>query len=1043
MNFMDYDPYYRTDPRVYAVGRLPAVSDHDTFAGPQEAAAGQSSLSVRLDGRWKFAYAQTPDERPLGFAMPDYDCSGWAEIDVPGHLQLQGYGEPHYVNTQYPWDGHEALRPPETPRRQDPVGCYVTRFRTPESWRGLRVTLTLHGVESACYVWLNGVLLGYAEDGFTPSRFDLTDALLDGENKLAVEVYRYCSASWMEDQDFWRFSGIFRSVELRAEPRAHVEDLFVRATPRDGLRCAMLTGEVKLRLPDEPVLVTAELTDAAGARVDCFAIPAAAETGFARRIDDPRPWSAEQPDLYTLRLTLADGDGRVWEVAQTEVGFRRVEIRDGVMLLNGRRLLLHGVNRHEFSSRAGRVLSEAEMLWDIRTMKRNNINAVRTSHYPNDSLWYRLCDRYGLYVIDEANLESHGTWMKRGKVDPEWAVPADREDWLDACVDRARSVQERDKNHPSVLMWSCGNESYGGSVLYRMAEWLRKRDPSRPVHYEGVYFDRRYPATSDVESRMYPPATEVAAWLETHRDKPYVLCEYCHAMGNSCGGLSDYLALEDMYPQYLGGFIWDFIDQALESALPGGARGLAYGGDFFDQPTDRNFCGDGLVFADRTPSPKLQEVKYQYQPVRIRPDRAGVTLANRGLADSLEGFTLRWRLTRNGERIAAGEVADARVPAGDSRYFPLPLPACDAAGEYALLCELCLNAPTLWAEEGYALMHGQAVIAEVPEAADAPWAVPAAAEATAAEPAPAEPVLAEPAPVKPAPAKPVSAGYAVARGDVNIGAYGEGCEVLFSYEEGGPVSFRRDGCLPVLNHAPRPSLWRAPLDNDVGNGLDVDTALWMAFSALAAGECVRAETAEGRLCVRYRHTLPSLTQAYVQTVYDVLAPGRVRVEATYSGGAGLPDLPAFGLCLRLPSALNNVRYYGLGPEENGIDRQTGAVLGIYQTTAEQNLTPYLKPQFCGNRAGVRWMELTGADSRGLRVRMDGQPLEMTALPYGQAELMTARHRQELPPVAYTYVDIAARRYGVGGDNSWGAPVLPQYRLHGEEPIRFSFILELM
>jgi beta-galactosidase len=1005
-----HDPlHYLTDPRIFAVGRLPAVSDHAVYASEAEATLLKSSLMMNLDGRWKFAYAKTPDTRPTGFAAPDYDCAAWGEIDVPGHIQLQGYGAPQYVNTQYPWDGHEALRPPQIPTRENSVGCYVRFFRLPDNFHDQRVTLVLHGAETACFVWLNGTLLGYAEDSFTPSRFDLTRALCEGENKLAVEVYRYSSASWIEDQDFWRFSGLFRSVELHASPRAHLEDVFARAVPDENLTVGVYTVDVQLTLHAEPVTLRADLLAVNGIIVDSVTMPAREQLTFTRTVSAPLLWSAEQPNLYTLRMTLSGADGHTIEVAQTEVGFRRFEIKDGVMLLNGRRILLHGVNRHEFGCNAGRVLTHEQMLWDIRTLKRNNINAVRTSHYPNDSFWYRLCDRYGIYVIDEANLESHGSWQKMGKIDAAWAVPDGHAEWREACIDRARSMLERDKNHPSVLLWSCGNESYGGLNILAMAEFFRTRDPGRPVHYEGLFNDRRYPATSDVESRMYPPAEEVAAWLEREKGKPFLLCEYSHAMGNSCGGLAEYLALEERYPQYQGGFIWDYIDQALEATLPGGMRGLAYGGDFGDQPTDRNFCGDGLVFADRTESPKMQEVKFLYQSVRITPDAQGVTLCNRNLFDDLRGYRLCWRVTRDGEPFAEGALDDVNTPAGEHRTFALPLPPLRAAGEYALLCELCWKTAPLWADTVYPQMHGQKVIAVIPQA-------------TAAEP------------VQPC---------TLSQGDVNAGAYGDGMELLFSYAEGGPVSIRRDGIAPVLNYAPRPSLYRAMLDNDRGNGFAQATALWMAFTELATPRCEKIRADGGRLCVDYCHTLPPLTDAYFETRYEVTAPGCIRVTASLSGGAGLPDLPAFGLCLRLPRALSHARYYGLGPAENGVDRAAGAVLGIYETTADRNLTPYLKPQGCGNRMGVRWLELTDGQQRGLRVRMDGRPLEVSVLPHSQAELASALHREALPAPAYTFLDVAMARYGVGGDNSWGAPVLPHYRLHADQPLRFSFWLELL
>jgi beta-galactosidase len=999
-----------TDPQIFAVGRLPAVSDHDTFADTREAQRGQGSLRLALDGRWKFAYAQNTAERPDGFEQPTYDCSGWDEIEVPGHIQLQGYGKPQYVNTQYPWDGHENPIPPQIPQRNNPVGSYITRFSIPKAWAGSRITLIFHGVESAFFVWVNGEPVGYAEDSFTPSRFDITKTLVEGENKLAVQVFRYCSGSWLEDQDFWRFSGIFRGVELRAEPPAHVEDIFIRALPAQDLKTAELTAEISLTLPQEPVTLQAQLLNGEGREVDCFPVPAREHALLVRTVPHPRLWSAECPELYTLRLTLLNAQGREIEVAQTELGFRRFEIKNGVLQLNGKRLLLHGVNRHEFNTRTGRALSQQDMLWDIQTLKRNNINAVRTSHYPNNSLWYRLCDRYGIYLVDETNLETHGTWMFQGKVSSLRALPYDNEVWLPACLDRARSMLERDKNHPSVLVWSCGNESYGGSVIHAMSQFFRMRDSSRPVHYEGVFHDRRYNDTSDMESQMYTPATGVAAWLNEHTDKPFILCEYAHAMGNSVGGLSEYLALEDRYAHYQGAFIWDWIDQAIEAPLPSGRRGLCYGGDFYDQPTDRNFCGDGLVFADRTPTPKLQEVKFLYQNVRIIPDSTGVTLQNRFLFDDLRGYRLTWNLTLNGEPVAYGELENLTLSAGETEFFTLPLPPMDQPGEYALLCELRLKAECLWAPAGFTIIHGQAVLNHTP-------AVPAT--------------------------QPRAPETRVVQGDVNVGVNDDTFETLFGLTEGGPIAFGRMELLSLFNFAPRPSLYRAPLDNDVGNRFPQQTGLWRAFSLLAVPVVTGMELAGSAPTLCYRFSLPFLTNAALEVTYTALSANRLRVDAALIDDENLPDLPALGLSFRLPRELHIMRYYGLGPQENETDRHCGAVLGLYRTTAEENLTPYLKPQACGNRTGVRWAELSDGKGRTLRISMAENPLQVSVLTHSQEELASALHQEELPPIAYTYLDVAAARYGVGGDDSWGAPVLPAYRLKANDSLRLSFILEAL
>lgn len=1007
MNEPVYSPECLRDPEIFAIGRLDAVSDHDIFRSAAEADMGAGTLCRSLNGMWRFSYSETPSKRPAGFQAEDFDVSGWSEIRVPGHIELQGYGTPQYVNVQYPWDGHEQLEWPAIPAERNPVGCYARFFDMPaRPSEGERIVLRFDGVECAFFCWLNGVFIGYSEDSFTPSRFDVTRAIRQGENKLAVEVYRFSTASWLEDQDFFRFSGIFRDVTLIAEPRAHVEDVFVHTDLSDDMSDAELRVDLKLALPAAPVTLRAALIKGE-ATVDEFETRAESSMTLKRHISAPLLWSAEKPELYTLRLTLAEGGAEV-EVAQTRVGFRRFEIKDGLMLLNGRRILLHGVDRHEFCAEHGRALPVELMLRDVLQMKRSNINAVRTSHYPNHPAWYRLCDEYGIYLIDECNLETHGTWLDVPKHGKERVLPGDNPEWLPAVLDRARSMQERDKNHPSVLIWSCGNESFGGKDIFEMSELLRRRDPDRPVHYEGIYNDRSYPATSDIESRMYPPASEIAEYLSEHTDKPYILCEYAHAMGNSVGALHKYTALEDAYPQYQGAFIWDYVDQALLTTAPNGKPRLGYGGDFGDRPCDRDFSGNGLMFADRTATPKLQEVKYLYQDVRIVPDEGGVTLTNRYLFTNTSEFTLRWRLMRNGEAVQAGALDAPDVPAGETRRFALPVMKPTLQGEYCLHCGLYLRVPARWADCDYELMHGEAVIADIPREAEA-----------------------------------LLPDYAVSEGDCNIGARGEGFETLICRAEGGISSLRGENGRELLMTAPMLSLFRAPTSNDAGNRDDAAECLWLPASLYGRGKYTGHECINGFLRVNFTHALPLTGGAEIKTEYTVLGRGRVRVRMTFAGKAGLPDMGSFGLCFRLPAELKNARYYGLGPDECYPDRHMGAKLGIHGYAVGDNLTRYLNPQECGAREGVRWFELTDESGRGLRVERDNEPLSISALPNSAIELLWARHPDELPAQSYTYLDVALRRKGVGGDDSWGAPVHPEYHIRADKPMSLSFVLSVI
>ena len=600
------------DPRVFAVNRLDAHSDHTWYTE-----AGD--LRQSLDGAWRFAYSASPAARPAGFWQPDASLDGFDEIAVPGHIEMQGYGQIQYINTMYPWDGRHALRPPHIAWDDTPVGSYVKTFTLDEALQGKRVCVSFQGVERAFYCWCNGHFVGYSEDSFTPADFDLTAFLQPGENRLCVEVYKNCSGSWLEDQDFFRFFGIFRSVYLYAKPALHIEDLWLQA----GLEPDNTTGTLAPRLR----LSAAEGASLEGCSFHCtVAAPGGAVLwdapmplradgsgfvyGLPVRLPGIRKWDHSDPALYTVTLTLRDAAGAVQETVPYQTGFRRFGLRDGVMELNGERIIFNGVNRHEWNPASGRAIGPEDMHRAIETFRRNHINAVRTCHYPDQTLWYELCDRNGIYMIDEANLESHGSWQKMGAVEPSWNVPGSLPEWRDCVVDRARSMFERDKNHTAILIWSCGNESYAGEDILAMSDFFHQNDPSRLVHYEGVFHCRAFDQISDIESRMYAKPDEIRAYLESRPAKPFILCEYMHDMGNSLGGMESYIRLLE-YPQYQGGFVWDYMDQALWQAGVRGRR-LGYGGDFGERPTDYAFSANGIVFADGEEKPAMQDLRYWY-----------------------------------------------------------------------------------------------------------------------------------------------------------------------------------------------------------------------------------------------------------------------------------------------------------------------------------------------------------------------------------------------------------------------------------------------
>lgn len=600
------------DPRVFAVNRLDAHSDH-TWHTPE------GSLRQSLDGSWRFAYSPCPAARPSDFWQADASLDGFGEIAVPGHIEMQGYGQIQYINTMYPWDGRHFLRPPQIPWDDTPVGSYVRTFTLDPALEGKRVCVSFQGVERAFYCWCNGHFVGYSEDSFTPADFDLTPFLQAGENRLCVEVYKNCSGSWLEDQDFFRFFGIFRPVYLYAKPALHIEDLWLRASLEPDNTTGVLAPRLRLSAADGASLEGCALrctVAAPGGAVLWDAPMPLREDGSGYVYGQPvrlpciRKWDHEDPALYTVTLTLRDAAGALQETVPYQTGFRRFGLREGVMELNGERIVFNGVNRHEWNPASGRAIGPEDMHRAIETFRRNHINAVRTCHYPDQTLWYELCDCNGIYMIDEANLESHGSWQKMGAVEPSWNVPGSLPEWRDCVVDRARSMFERDKNHTAILIWSCGNESYAGEDILAMSEFFRQNDPGRLVHYEGVFHCRAFDRISDMESRMYAKPEEIRAYLESGPAKPFILCEYMHDMGNSLGGMESYIRLLDD-PRYQGGFVWDYMDQALWQQGPRGRR-LGYGGDFGERPTDYAFSANGIVFADGTEKPAMQDLRYWY-----------------------------------------------------------------------------------------------------------------------------------------------------------------------------------------------------------------------------------------------------------------------------------------------------------------------------------------------------------------------------------------------------------------------------------------------
>ena len=1044
---MGFDVKKIHDPKFFKENCMATHSDHVTYKNEAEAVEQNSSFRLSLDGIWKFHYAKNDAQTIPGFEAEDYNCRPWDDIRVPAHIQMEGYDIPQYANIQYPWDGREDVWRDAVPTDFNPVASYVKYFTLPEGFVKNGLYISFQGVESGFALWLNGSYVGYSEDSFTPSEFDLTPYVKEGENKLALKVFKWTSSSWCEDQDFYRFSGIFRSVYLYTMPKVHVYDLKVQPVVAESLESADLVLDMEICGKAETVEksadnakmqnVSAKIT-LTGSRDDSkegaarsvsentifsetisfqpnntsdtirFTDTGAATVHFEQEVNHPNLWSAEHPELYTLTVELLDESGDCVEYISQNIGFRRFEMKDGIMTLNGKRIVFKGVNRHEFSSKTGRAVSKEEVLQDIITMKQNNINAIRTCHYPDASGIYELCDRYGLYMIAENNLESHGSWdaASHGLVPKDTIVPGDNMDWEPMMLDRVNSCYQRDKNHPAILIWSVGNESYGGKVIFDMSEKFRALDPYRLVHYEGIFNDRRYEGTSDMESQMYTSVENIKKFLAEHKEKPFICCEYTHAMGNSCGAMHKYTDLTDTEPRYQGGFIWDYIDQSILKKDRYGQEFQAYGGDCGERPTDYNFSGNGICYGgERDASPKMQEVKFNYQNISVAFEEHSFTVVNKNLFADTSEYQCIVILQKNGTVVKKQKMDTNVVPLSSGSYeIPFVIPE-DA--EYAVTVSFVLREDTFWAKAGHEVAFGQKVYKK-----EVKFAVPE---------------------------KPLQ----VVRGKVNIGVKGDDFDCLFSLLNGGLVSYRYAG-KEMIEKIPMPNFWRAPVDNDNGSMAPGRYAQWKIASMYISHRNggmfdnvpTTVEETEHNVTIIYTYYMPTTPAAKCQAAYTVFGDGTVETKLTYDPVEGLPDMPEFGMMFKLNADYDNVEWYGYGPEETYADRRHGAKLGIYKNKAADNMAKYLVPQECGNKVGVRYAKVTDYKGRGLL--FSGDELSFSALPYTPHELENAAHPYELPQVHYTVVRVALAQMGVGGDDSWGAWVHPEYNIDVTKPLEFTF-----
>ena len=997
------------DPTYFNDNRVAAHSDHRYYTSVEAMEQDVDNFRYSLNGLWKFHYAKNYNATIPGFEKTEYCCGSWDDIRVPAHIQMEGYDAPQYANVQYPWEGREEIEPGQIPERFNPVASYVKYFEVPEEMKGKKVFVSFQGAESGIALWLNGQFVGYSEDTFTPSEFELTPYLTEGENKLAAQVFKWTSSSWCEDQDFFRFSGIYRDVYLYAIPEVHVSDVKIQTLLDDTFTKADLVidtkatkaGKVKITLSKD------------GKELQSVEETLAEESQYVMKVENPELWSAESPVLYDLLLEVMDENGQVTEVIPQRVGFRRFEMKDSIMMLNGKRIVFKGVNRHEFSSVSGRVVSREELIKDLVIMKQNNINAIRTCHYPDAVGIYELCDEYGIYMIAECNMESHGSWDISAEQTGDFSkvVPCDRPEWMDMMLDRVNSMYQRDKNHPAILIWSCGNESFGGKVIYEMSQLYRKMDPNRLVHYEGVFHDRRYNDTSDMESQMYPSVAEIKAFLEKDRSKPFICCEYTHAMGNSCGGMHKYTDLTDTEPSYQGGFIWDYIDQSIYKKDRYGNEFQAYGGDFNDRPCDYNFSGNGIAYGgERDASPKMQDVKYNYQNISVKVDKDQATIINKNLFINTDTYDCFVVLAKDGKEIKEVPM-ETHVAALSEETVTLPIPVQTLPGEYAVTVSFRLKEDTVWAKRGHEVAFGQGV-----------YKVEAPVKA-----------------VKPAKFEVINSGH-------DFGVRGENFDVLFSYLNGGLASYRYGG-VEMIQMIPRPNFWRAPNDNDCGSLMQMRCGQWKLASMYLSHKyptgghypgmhIPEIEVLDDSAKITFTYAMPTTPATECKLSYQVYGDGSIRTTLTYDPVEGLGDMPEFGVMFKFDADYDNVTWYGMGPEETYVDRCEGAKLGIYKNKVADNMAKYMVPQECGNKVGVRWASVTDRKGRGMF--FTGDNMEFSALPYTPHEMENAMHPYELPQVHYTVVRVSKQQMGIAGDDSWGAQPLPEYLIKTDEKMEFTF-----
>jgi len=1035
-------PPHWENPNVTSVNRLPAHATMYHYPNAAAARTGDRDQSwfKSLAGSWKFTYAPRASEAPRGFWKDGANVASWDEIPVPSNWEVEGYGTPIYKIAGYPF---EPVDPPYVPSEGNPVGSYKRTFTVPAGWDERQVTLHFGGVSSAFFVWVNGEKVGYSEDGRLPAEFDVTPYLEEGQNDVAVQVLRWSDGSYLEDQDQWRLSGLHREVYLRAQPKVHLADFAVRTDLDDEYEDATLKVRPELRNVEQQNLdgwrVEGRLYDTESGETvplddDALSIkatditeethPQRSHVAFelmSAEVDDPKKWTAETPHRYRLVLSLKNDEGATVEATSTKVGFREVRFSDdGQFLVNGEPVLIKGVNRHDHDQQDGKVVTREDMIRDIKQMKRFNFNSVRASHYPNNPEFYELATEYGLYVMDEANLETHGLGGKLSN-EPTWSA---------AYLERMVRMVERDKNHPSIVFWSLGNEAGGGPNHAGMTGWTKTFDPTRPIHYEGaqgrppvntpVEEDEPDPWYVDMISRMYYTPSELSQLATNpNDDRPVILNEFAHSMGNSTGNFKEYWDVIRSHERAIGGYIWDWIDQGLVAETEDGEEYWAYGGDLGGEGGGGNFNLNGVVFPDRTAKPALWEVKHVQQPVHVEAanlDEGRVRVESRLNFTNVSRYEARWSLREDGEEIQSGTFEAPDVAPGRTETVTVPVERPDElapGAEYWLNVTFHLAEDTRWAEEGHRVAWNQMAM---------PYDAPPAERQALSDMADVE----------------------MDQDGGRITVSGDDFSVAFDGETGALTSYRSGGTALITRRL-TPNYWRVSTDNDLadGNGMAALLSDWEDAGENRTVTSVETEqVAPQAVRVAVEGTLP-VGESTFSTHYTVYGSGAVRVQShtERKGEEAPPSIPRVGMQMGIPSAFDQVTWYGRGPQEVYADRETGATVGRYTADVDSFITPYIRPQENANRSDVRWVTFTDGNGDGLMAR--GLPqISMSAWPYTQEQLASADHTYDLPDDSETLtVNLDYGQMGVGGDNSWSTDARPhpEYRLQ-DPSYTYDFVL---